>query len=298
MSTILILSSERSGSTLLRVLLGQHSRIVAPGELWLMCHPDYASWRLQRPRAMESVLEYFRLIGKPLSAPAIDSRCASLTTPETVRWMLGHLEGGRMMVDKTPAYANDLDFLQRSLELSPFFIWLIRHPLAVIDSHLRLRQARRHQSGFGALLHVVRDHAEELVGRGVRKISRDRENKWVMQHTNIQRFLDRLPARQKAVVHFEDLVATPEHVMSGLCQSLGLDVEPGVTRTPARTNDMPPGLGDPTFGQRNHIDRETAFDWQHRWSGTVLGECTRNLMRQIGVREPAASEDTVAYGTR
>jgi hypothetical protein len=290
MNMILILSSERSGSTLLRVLLGQHSLIVAPGELWLLCHSDYASWRQQRPRAMESVLEYFRLAGRPQIVPAIDAACASLSTPDTVRWMLGFLNSGQLMVDKTPAYANRMESLERSRTLNPFYIWLIRHPLAVIDSHLRLRQARRHQAGFGALLHAVRDRVESFAGRGAQKISRDRERKWVMQHTNIRQFLDGVPSDRKAVVHFEDLVASPEQTMARLCGSLHLELESGMLRTPERTNDMPPGLGDPTFGRRDRIDRETAFGWQAQCGGMALAESTRILMRQLGVRESAAAE--------
>lgn len=60
-----ILSSERSGSTLLRFLLGEHSRLVSPQELFILRYPDFATWRARKPVAMESLLEFFRLVREP-----------------------------------------------------------------------------------------------------------------------------------------------------------------------------------------------------------------------------------------
>src|SRR5262245_41276174 len=92
---ILVLSSERSGSTLLRVILGEHSRIVAPSECFLMRYPDYRTWRALKPVAIESLVEYFRLIGSPRTVADIDAECRDWSTPEVYRWLLRALpEGG------------------------------------------------------------------------------------------------------------------------------------------------------------------------------------------------------------
>jgi hypothetical protein len=53
---ILILSSERSGSTLTRVVLGAHNGIVAPQEMFLLRYPDYATFKAQKAVALESVI--------------------------------------------------------------------------------------------------------------------------------------------------------------------------------------------------------------------------------------------------
>src|SRR4051794_27917903 len=98
---LLILSSERSGSTLLRFLLGEHSRLISPQELFVRRYPDFAAGRGRKPVAMESVLEYFRLIGKPTSAAAIEAACRGRSAVQVYEWMLGQLPPRGILIDKT-----------------------------------------------------------------------------------------------------------------------------------------------------------------------------------------------------
>src|SRR5215510_2507567 len=88
---IIVLSSERSGSTLLRVMLGGHSHIVAPQELFLLRYPDFESWRQRKPVAMESLIELLDLLGRPMNEAAIESACRGLSTAEVYRWVFGFL---------------------------------------------------------------------------------------------------------------------------------------------------------------------------------------------------------------
>ncbi|HSP97952.1 MAG TPA: hypothetical protein VL049_11990 [Candidatus Dormibacteraeota bacterium] len=75
---LLILSSERSSSTLLRFLLGEHSRLVSPQELF----------------------EYCRLLGQPTSAEAVETACGGRNTVQVYEWMLAQLPPHGILVDK------------------------------------------------------------------------------------------------------------------------------------------------------------------------------------------------------
>jgi hypothetical protein len=144
---IFLLSSERSGSTLTRVILGAHSRIVAPLELHMLRHPTYAVWRRDKSIAIESLRDFFQLIGQPKSEAEIDVVCKDFTVVQVYEWMLSQLPPGKLLLDKTPAYSNEGDTLRRSVPLSPFYIWLVRHPLGVIESQVRLKRQAELKSG-------------------------------------------------------------------------------------------------------------------------------------------------------
>ena len=46
-------------------MLGEHQKVVAPSEMFLLRYPDYDTWRAEKPVAMESLFEFFDLIGEP-----------------------------------------------------------------------------------------------------------------------------------------------------------------------------------------------------------------------------------------
>jgi Sulfotransferase family len=285
---VLVLSSERSGSTLLRVMLGEHSRVVAPSELFLMRYPDYDTWRRLKPVAIESLAEYFTLLGRPTTAADIDAQCRGWQTATVYEWMLGALPPGSLLIDKTPAYANNVATLARSQALTPFYIWLVRHPLGVIDSHLRIKDRERRAAAGSTLtirrtvLRPLRDAVERLAG-GMTVTARAREVKWVLQNATIRAFLSQVPAAQQAFVRFEALVRDPQPVMRALCAALGIEPEEGVLRPRTRGRVMNPQLGDPNFHQHDRIDAQPAERWTERFHEHDLSTETLQLLRQIGV---------------
>lgn len=294
---LLILSSERSGSTLLRFMLGGHSRTVSPAELFLLRYADYDSWRARKYVAMESVLEYLRLLGVVKSADEIDLACRGQASADVVRWLLEFLPPRRILVDKTPAYANELATLERSRALQPFYVWLIRHPLGVIDSQVRLKEALRlRKANQGGGLRRLRAQVGRLVRRASgasQGIARTREAKWVVQNRNVATFLGQVPGDQQCTIYFEEMVRAPERTLAQVCAAIGLTVEPAMTRL----NDAPemnPHLGDPNFHQHRQIDAETADGWAARYAESWLRPETRQLMAEIGVPArgaPAARGD-------
>jgi hypothetical protein len=125
-SPTFILSSVRSGSTLLRVLLGSHSRIHTPHELHLRrirvkVRNRPALKALAQADLDEAELEYLlwdRLLHRELDA-----------------------SGKQLLVNKTP---NDVFIVDRILECWPDarFIFLLRHPAAIARSRQRARKAK------------------------------------------------------------------------------------------------------------------------------------------------------------
>ena len=278
---ILILSSERSGSTLLRVMLGEHSRIVAPAELFLLRYPDYRAWRAAKPEAMHSLTEYFELLDQPKTVTEIDAACAQRDTFEVYEWLFAALPPDALLLDKTPAYANRMETLQRSLAVHPFYVWLIRHPLGVIDSHLRLK--RKEHGGVRWFRRRINERIQRLLDSGMTQLARRREAKWVEQNRNIRDFLATVPASQQCVIRFEELVTDPRSALAPLCQALGLGLEPSLLSPHTKKRSMKPGIGDPNFDTHDRVDQEPAFDWKQRLSERSLTPETMEFMRQIGV---------------
>lgn len=283
---ILILSSERSGSTLTRVVLGANSRIVSPQEMFLMRYPDYRTFREQKGVAIESLTEFFDLIGQPKDAAAIDAACRDMTILDVYRWLFGFLRPEQFLLDKTPAYANDGDTLRRSRPLQPFYIWLIRHPLGVIESHVRLKFRERHTKDLKGLGRRLQDFVVDQVVRtenGMLPVARGREVKWVLQQTIIREFLAGISEEQKILIKFEHLVRDPEPVVQRLCAALGVAVEPAMLEACGARQVMNTSLGDPNFHLHDRIEAKTADTWRQVFEEKQLTLETRRLMDAIGV---------------
>ncbi|MCC6763122.1 MAG: sulfotransferase [Deltaproteobacteria bacterium] len=283
---ILILSSERSGSTLTRVVLGANSRIVSPQEMFLMRYPDYRTFREQKAVARESLVEFFELLGQAKDATAIDAACEGRDILDVYRWLFGFLKPGQFLLDKTPAYANDGDTLRRSRPLQPFYVWLIRHPLGVIESHVRLKFRERHTKDLKGIGRRLQDFVVDQVVRtenGMLPVARGREVKWVLQQTIIREFLASVAEQQKVLIKFEHLVRDPEPVVRRLCDALGVAVEPAMLEACGARKVMNTSLGDPNFHTHDRIEAKTADTWREVFQEKQLTLETRRLMDAIGV---------------
>jgi sulfotransferase family protein len=283
----LVLSSERSGSTLLRVLLGKHSLIVSPSELWLLYYEEYDAWRRERPAAIESVLEFFELVGASTSTAAVDEVCRGRTTSEVYSWLFGFLPPGAILVDKTPGYANSISVLERSRRFDAFTIWLVRHPLGVISSHIRLANTR-HMSWRPADLtwRLQRAFERMYFGRATPMV-RAREAKWLRQNANILSFLRSIPPSHQIRLRFEDLVAHPEQTLRQVCAAMDLPWESSLARLELADQRITPGLGDATFHLHQTIETATAVRWQGELSENVLQPETVAMMKTAGLTSPA-----------
>ncbi len=195
---VFVLSPLRSGSTLLRVLLNSHSQLYAPHELHLCdVRVELSSYSEQAMTALgldQNELEH--LLWDRLLHQALEK------------------SGKRFLVNKTP---NDVFIRRRIVTCWPDarFIFLLRHPLAVLNSW---HAARPHWSveeattGTLKYLNAVEKARHELPGLTVR---------------------------------YEQLTASPETETKRICQFLGLNWEPEMLEYGKHDHGkFRPGLGD------------------------------------------------------
>ncbi|HEX3551675.1 MAG TPA: condensation domain-containing protein, partial [Thermoanaerobaculia bacterium] len=286
---VFVLSPPRSGSTLLRVMLGGHPKLFAPPELELL------SFNTLRERsaafsgrdsfwlegAIRAVMEV-RGCGPEEAREMLESfEREDLTTAE----LYGRLQewlGDRILVDKTPSYALDPAVLRRAEETfeEPLYVHLIRHPGGMIGSFV---EAKLDQIFFRREHGYSRRELAELI--------------WLASHENIEEFLREIPASRQHWVRFEDLLREPESVLRGICEFLGLDYDPAMAEPyqqgSARMTDGPHAesrmLGDVKFHEHTGVDASVAERWREAVSESALGESTRAMASQLGY-EIAASE--------
>jgi hypothetical protein len=170
--------------------------------------------------------------------------------------------------------------------LQPFYIWLIRHPLGVIESHVRLKFRERHTKDLKGIGRTLQDFVVDHVAKtanGMLPVARGREVKWVLQQTIIREFLATVPAEQKVVIKFEHLVRDSEPVVTRLCDALGIAVEPAMLEACGARKVMNTSLGDPNFHTHDRIEAKTADTWRQFFREEQLTLETRRLMDAIGV---------------
>jgi hypothetical protein len=194
-----IFSSVRSGSTLLRMILNTHSKIYAPHELHL------ASIRVDfEIPAAEKAVEALGLNDRDLTNMLWDR----LLTTALQR------SGKEILIEKTP---NSVFMWNRVAQCWPDgrYIYLLRHPAAIIDSW---RRARTSQS---------EDDAIASVTRYLKSLSEARRT---------------LPGH---TIRYEDLTTEPDIEARKLCDFLGVDYEPQMIKYGEQDHGpLLAGLGD------------------------------------------------------
>ncbi len=279
---IFVLAPPRSGSTLLRVMLGGHRGLFAPQELELLAFDTmremrdafegkYSFWSEGTLRTIMEVEEC-----DPDEARALFDEAAErgMTTLEFCRLIQSAI-GERMLVDKTPSYTMHRDVLQR-MEASfqePLYIHLLRHPYGMIDSFEKVKLDQvffRHDHDYS-----VRQLAELI---------------WLASQQNILEFLRGVPAERQLALRFEDLVRQPREHMQRICDLAGLELQEEMLQ-PYRDKQkkMTDGLhgvsimrGDPKFHQYSGIDPEVADRWQADHDADFLGEITWDVAEKLG----------------
>ena len=281
-TAIFLLCSSRSGSTLLRVMLGGHPLLFAPPELRLLGYNTLAEREATHSREEAVMLEgAIRMVMQISSRSALQARnwMAELaergTTTTCFFRMIQDVLDKMRLVDKTPSYALHQPILERAEACfrDPIFIHLVRHPLEMVHSseeiRLNLVSPFRHHVSSAAEL------AEML---------------WLISHQNILNFLSSVPAQRHYRVQFEELVRNPEVVMRGLCGFLNLtfDLEmlrPHENQTVKMTDSIHPEtkmIGDIKFHEYTSIDPTVADRWKKHDSQYTLSERTWDLAERLG----------------
>lgn len=263
-----VLSSARSGSTLLRVMLAGHPELFAPPELHLWMYESLEERAQRLPSAHfgqglpRALLELEGGTFEEAQRRAEGWRAQGLRT-EQADARLRALCAPALLVDKSPSYAESMQTLERLHAHHPeaAILHLLRHPLAVAESYLRRRMAA-----------MARDQAGDPWEQAQRH--------WIQCHQNILA-LQGMHRGPWLRVYYEDLVTAPEAVMRRTCGLLGVPFHPA-TLTPYQGRRMVDGPGDPGLHERDALDPSLAWAWRQATRPGPVDPQTRALGEQLG----------------
>ena len=278
-----ILSAPRSGSTLLRAMLAGHPQLFAPPELYLL---PYNSLEHRQNELGDASLNqglercFMELMGIDAhSAKAVVAGLTSgkLSTAQCYE-IIQNLIPNRLLIDKSPGYASDPKILARAEAIftDAKYIHLIRHPLSVVESVVRMR------------MHALMEQSN-LSPQAIA------DSNWQRSNTNIATFFESLPQERCLQVKYEDLVASPQEVMERVSDFLGIAFQDALL-TPYDGKRMTDGLyqesipaGDPNFLTHKTIDPKLAEVWKTIKLDEPLSQETTHLATALGYEIPHVS---------
>ncbi len=275
-SAAFILSTPRAGSTLLRVMLAGHPDLFCPPELHLLPFATMAD----RDTALAGSFLGEGLERAYMELTGVDAKTARAmcekqgndgwTAADTYKFIQENIEE-RMLVDKSPSYAADVDNIRRAEAWfdSPKYVLLVRHPYAVIES-------------------MVRHRFHQMLGAGGSDPQAFAERVWFVLNQNLCSIADEIGPDRVHWVRYEDLVDDPDRVSKDLCAFLGVPYDSRVV-TPYDGQRMTDGvhsesvpLGDPDFHTHSGVDRSLARRWEVNSPDYALEQETIALAGRLG----------------
>jgi pimeloyl-ACP methyl ester carboxylesterase/LPS sulfotransferase NodH/acyl carrier protein len=281
---VFLLSSPRSGSTLLRAMVQGHPQIFAPPELHLLAYTTIGEWKAASHSSyfdqglQRALMEIFAEDAQAASDRIDHWVRENTSVSEVYQFLLDHM-GCPLLVDKSPSYASSVQALinAESQFHRPRYIHLVRHPLPVIESFTRMRM-------------------HKLIGAEAEDGFTTAQNIWQTGNQNVLDFFQAHVDQERFInVCYEDLVREPEPVIRRLCDFLGIEYD-GAMLTPYAQDRMSDGvhatsiaIEDPNFKSRETIDPRLADAWKNLNISRVLNDKTRALALQLGYpQRPAA----------
>ncbi|HET9316133.1 MAG TPA: SDR family NAD(P)-dependent oxidoreductase, partial [Vicinamibacteria bacterium] len=277
---VFLLSTPRAGSTLLRVMLAGHPELFCPPELHLLPFDTMKERErgLERTYLGEGLLRAVMEVQQEDAEP--DLRLASewvekdIAVQDVYAW-LQHRVHPRVLVDKSPSYGGRMDVLQKAEALfeDAHYIFLTRHPYAVIES-------------------FVRNRMEKIVGGDASDAHRRAEQVWSDMNANIVQFLRRVDPRRQLTVRYEDLVSQPARVGREITDFLGLEWDAAILKPyegRRMTDGVKPGslgIGDPNLLDHDSIDPSLGDAWRAIRLPRGLSPETCRLARELGYELP------------
>ncbi len=278
---LFILAPPRSGTTLLRVMLGGHSSLFSPPELELLGYDDlkqrreglsgrHSFWRQGTVRALMQLRGYSR---EEAELEISGYEDAAMTTQDFYRLL--QEASDQLLVDKAISYAIDPETLKRGeAEFEgALYLHLVRSPQGMINS---FEEAHIEQ--------IFPRFAHPFTGRGLAEMV------WTISQQNILTFLENVPPQRQHRVEFERLVREPEQAMQEICRWVGIEYEEGMIepyrekqkRMTDGVHEVGKMLGDIKFHDHAGIDHNVAERWRQRFSEEVLNEETWAVAETLG----------------
>jgi amino acid adenylation domain-containing protein len=277
-----ILAPPRSGTTLFRTMLAGHPGLFAASELQLLMFNDLlerrnafsGKWKVWLEGTIRAIMEIKQVDADTAREMMADFENKKMTTKAFYRQLQSWLNG-RMLVDKTPQYALDLQCLykaERDFE-NARYIHLIRHPYAAIRS---FESVHMHQ----IMYLKEHDFPELLLGELI----------WLVSHQNILKFLDSVPLERKLAIRYEDLVSNPELTVHNMCRHFGIDYHPDMANpykdmhkrmVDGIYKDSRP-MGDLRMLAQQKINPKLADRWRGVLNDNFLSEQTWDIASRLG----------------
>jgi len=210
LSPIFIVGTQRSGTTLLRLILNAHSQISIPEEATFLM-PLLKRKYFERPISgseLRSFVNYLSLNPQfKLWNYDISSLISSLSQKDTItlRELLDELfssysrsQGKKIWGDKTPSFFRKIDILY-SLFPNAKFIHIIRDGRDVFDSWRKMDPSKNNAAV------VALD--------------------WCYKLFTIEKSFVKIPSDKKITIRYEDLLENPEQVVKLLCKLIDIKYE-------------------------------------------------------------------------
>ncbi len=285
---IFILSPHRSGSTLLRVILGGHPQLFAPPEMKLLFFNTLSDrkealsgrFHFWLEGTVRAIMEICQCSNQEAQHTMEDFEKQQLSTKEFYRVMQQWL-GERILLDKTPFYSLNLEFLERAEAdfENALYIHLVRNPYGMIRSFEEAKIDQVFYSKNKQPPTFTRRELGEMV--------------WLIAHQNILEFFKQVPSHRQFRVRFEQMVTQPQTVIEGVCNFLNLDFYPEMLqpykeqkiRMTDGVHPLSKMLGDPKFHQHTSIDSEAADRWKRQYTVDFLCEQTKQLAELLGYEQ-------------
>lgn len=246
---IFLHSAPRSGSTLFRIMLEGNTNLFCPPELRLLPYANMKEWNNKIPkhvkfhggvyRCLKELLQLDDKSAKKYLENLIDK---NIDTQETYRLIQKNLNK-EILVDKCPHNSIKIESLKRAERIfdSPKYIFLVRHPYAVIDSYIKNRIYAFH----------------DLKGENPYHFA---ERDWYSRNRNLVDFFSTVEQERWIQVRYEDLVKQPEKTIKKVCRFLGIEYQEAMI-LPYDGNRMMDGDGDPNIFNHSSIDPKLADVW-------------------------------------
>lgn len=275
---VFLLASPRSGSTLLRVMLEGHPDLFAPPELNLLMFESLGDLKEQSEALgypwMRSGLPATLMGLEGLSEEAAYERLEDLETQDTsiqqAYKLLQDQLDGRLLVDKTPIYSIHKAWLDRAETIfdGAKYLCLVRHPYAMIESFVRMR----FNDGLVGNHLGVWDENPWLCAEKV----------WAAIYHNILDFFAGVDPERQHIVRYEDLVAKPQEIQSGICEFLEIPFDVKILNPYEGERMLELGGGDPNMRDRDQIDPTLATAWRDKQPPHQLSHFTQELAARFG----------------
>ncbi|MBI5091352.1 MAG: sulfotransferase [Candidatus Hydrogenedentes bacterium] len=258
---IFVIGAPRSGTTLLERMLESHSMILGgpePHLLTPLAHLGYFDKVDKAPYDHILAAESQRLFVEQLPGKEQDYIDACRAYCDVLYGRVLANSGKRFFLDKTPAYALVLPFIQKLFPDAKYVV-LTRHPLAILSSYAN--------SFFDGDYQAAQNY-NPILHRYVPAMARFlREKRAPYFH-----------------VRYEDLVTDPETWMGLIYAYLGVPFEKETINYGEGANDVKPapGLGDP-IGVTQHSRPSTAS--LNKWATELAGDSAKLEIAQTIIRQ-------------